>query len=136
MNAPAPIVTATTSRLIVVATWDWQACPDLRTDAESIRSGSRGSMRLRWQRERTTTWTTVEAGSEAWRHVEELAARWAPRGVLVLDLATDAPLCVGCGCVEEIACGLGCSWSTRPPRDPWICTSCASLVIRPQGDDR
>lgn len=135
LTASAPVITTAPQRCFIVATWDWCMTPELVTEARRVPETTlRPARVVSWTSERTTTWTTCVTGSDVYSHLCLLAGRWAPRGVRVLDLATDAPRCIGCGCVEELACHGGCAWSTRPPRDPWICTACALLVIRPSAE--
>ncbi len=133
--AAAPAITTTPQRVVIVATWDWCMTPELVAEARRVPETTlRPPRAISWTSERTTTWTTCVTGSDVHEHLRSLAARWEPRGVRVLDLDVAAPRCIGCGCVEELACYGGCSWSTRPPQSPWICSTCASLVIRPTTD--
>lgn len=55
----------------------------------------------------------------AWVSVERIVD-YADQARLT-DVAHGARQCARCGCTDNVACGLGCSWAQA---DPFICSEC------------
>lgn len=125
-----PKITVVDQRLVILPTPVWQRHAALRADAQTLPSRPGfASEGIAWTSQSTATWTTVETRSARHIHLRTLATQWLARGVFIVDLASSAPRCHACGCVEQIACADRCSWSGHT-ESGWLCSTCMRSMIR------
>lgn len=122
--------------LVERAVWDsYDALREaLTTVRVHVRAGARPGRRRvfrarpRWHVQSTAVWTVVRVGSLADAGLLLVVRAWQD-GISFIECDADAPQCVDCGCVQEMACADGCDWVYRAGGEgPLRCTACAKAV--------
>lgn len=74
----------------------------------------------RVQRTAVTTEGSMDPGSPLYDRLNELRTNFQEFGLI--EVPADVRQCVDCGCVEQLACGKGCSWFSER-----LCSACDKL---------